>query len=396
MGDVVKHTGFVTVAAVAASLIAAPPASAAGVAPKVYARTAVHWVGGVVPVTFETQPSEDLSAVTGLTVFADGRPIGTDTAAPWGIDWDTAGFDGLVTLSTRATTANGSLTTNGFQVVVDNTAPTGLTIGFPRRDGYIGQGGELAVDADDNVFVTGSELIVGGTVVSSRDLSATGGGRLDLGWNVRLPNGRTTMTIRVRDRVGNVTALTRTVVVDNDRPVITGGTTAGSAVHGEFKVSLTGYRDASPLSGFEALLDTPTHSRSYAQEASRTVTIDSREVPDGRYTFGWRAFDAAGNEAVLKRSLIVDNRVPSVWIARAPGNRAKVGKTFTVTATANDTYGIAKVQLLINGKVVKTDTTTGYTFAINPKKYGKKFTMRFRAYDRAGNVRYTGIRTYQR
>jgi hypothetical protein len=45
---------------------------------------------------------------------------------------------------------------------------------------------------------------------------------------------------------------------------------------------------------------------------------------------------------------------------------------------------------------VKTDTTAGYTFGINPKKYGKKFTMRFRVYDRAGNVRYTPVRTYQR
>ncbi|MEU4155872.1 Ig-like domain-containing protein [Actinoplanes sp. NPDC026670] len=389
-----KNTGIVMVTAMTASLIATP-AFAAATAPKVYARTAGHWVGGVVPVTFETQPTEDLSAVTSLTVFADGKEVGTDTAAPWSVDWDTSGFDGLVRLSTRATTANGSLTTDGFQVVVDNTAPTGVTIGFPRRDGYIGQGGVLAVDAEDNDFVFTSELIVGGRVISSQDLTS-GGGRLDLGWTAGIPNGKTTMTVRVRDRVGNVTTVTRPVVVDNDRPVITGSTTAGSVVRGDFKVSLTGYRDASPYSGFEAILDTVKIQRSYAQENSRTVTIDSRDVPDGRYTFGWRAFDAAGNEAVLKRSLIIDNRAPSVWIAKAPKNAAKVKKTFTVTATASDTYGIAKVELLINGKVVKADTTAGYTFSINPKKYGKKFTMRFRAYDRAGNVRSTTVRAYKR
>ncbi|WP_158319323.1 Ig-like domain-containing protein [Actinoplanes xinjiangensis] len=389
-----KHTGLVTVAALAASLVSAPPAFAAGVAPKVYARTAGHWVGGVTPVTFETQPSEDLSAVTGLTVYAGGREIGTDTAAPWGIDWDTTGFDGLVTLTTRATTADGSLTTGGFTVHVDNRAPTGLTVRFPRKDGYIGQGGELAVDAADNVYVIGSELIVGGQTIASKDLM--GGGNLDLRWNVKVPNGRTPMTVRVRDQAGNVTAVTRTVTVDNDRPVITGRTSAGRAVRGDFTVSLSGYRDASPFASFEASLNTPRHLRSYAQENSRTVTIRSREVPDGWYTLGWHAVDAAGNETVLKRSLLVDNRVPSVWITKAPRNRAKVTRTFTVTAAASDTYGIAKVQLLINGKVVRTDTTAGYTFAINPKKYGKKFTMRFRTYDRAGNVRYTTSRTYQR
>ncbi|GLW30044.1 hypothetical protein Areg01_29840 [Actinoplanes regularis] len=398
MGDVLtrtlRHTGIITAAALAASFFTASPAFAAGAVPKVYARTAQHWVGGVTPVTFFPGQGEDLSAVTSLTLFADGKAVGRDTAAPWGIDWDTAGFDGLVQLSTRATTASGSLTTDGYQVVVDNKAPTELTVRFPRKDGYIGQGGELAVDANDNVYVIGSELIVGGVVVSSKDL--TGGGNLDLGWDVKVPNGTTDMTVRVWDQAGNVTALTRRVTVDNDQPVITGTTTAGSAVRGPFKVSLGGYRDASPFITFEASLDTPTYLRSYAEENSRTVTIDSREVPDGKYTLGWHAWDAAGNEGIIKRSLIVDNKVPNVSITKAPKNGAKVKNKFAITAKASDTYGIAKVQLLVNGKLVATDYRAGYALAVNPMKYGKTFTVRIRAYDKAGNVRYTSARTYKR
>jgi hypothetical protein len=204
------------------------------------------------------------------------------------------------------------------------------------------------------------------------------------------------MTVRVRDTVGNVTALSRTVIVDNDRPVIAGSTTAGSAVRGSFKVSLNGYRDASPFIAFEASLDTAKHFRSYGQGSSRTVTINSREVPDGKYMLGWHAVDAAGNEAVLKRSLTVDNKAPLVSITKAPKNKAKVKKKFAVTAKASDTYGIARVQLLVNGKVVKTDTAAGYAFTVNPKKYGKKFTVRVRAYDKAGNVKYSSTRTYKR
>jgi hypothetical protein len=344
-------------------------------------------------VTFFPGQYQDLSAVTSLTLFADGRQVGADTAAPWGIDWDTRGFDGLVELSTRATTATGSSMTDGVMVWVDNNAPTGLTVRFPGKDGYIGQGGELAVDADDDIFVLGSELIVGGVVVSSKDLNE--GGNLDLGWNVKLPNGKTVMTVRVWDNAGNVTALTKTVTVDNDRPVITGSTTAGSAVRGSFKVALTGYKDASPFLAFEALLDSPAQQRSYGAN-SRTATIDSRDVPDGRYTLGWRAIDAAGNATVVRRSLIVDNKAPTVSIAKAPKNKAKVKKKFTVTAKASDTYGIARVQLLVNGKVVTTDTKAGYSFTVNPKKYGKKFTVRVRAYDKAGNVKYSSTRTYKR
>lgn len=394
MGVVLKSIGFVTAAVAVASFVVAAPASAAATVPRVYARTAEHWVSGVTPVTFFPGPNEDLSAVYQLTLYADGKEVGTDTAAPWGIDWNTAGFDGPVRLSTRATTDNGSRTTDGYLVTVDNKAPTGLTVRFPRKDNYIGQGGALVVDATDNTYVTGSELVVGGAVVSAKDLR--NGGHLDLRWDVKVPNGKTAMTVRVRDQAGNVTALTRTVTVDNDRPVITGSNTGGSAIRGDFKVSLSGYKDASPFAGFEASLDTATHLRSYSQENSRTVTINSREVPDGRYTLGWHAFDGAGNETVLKRSVIVDNKVPTVSITKAPKHKAKVKKKFTVTAKAGDTYGVARVQLLVNGKVVQTDTKAGYSFTVNPRKYGKKFTVRVRAYDKAGNVKYSPTRSYQR
>lgn len=398
MGDVLtfalRHTGIVTAAALAASLLTAPPAFAASAPPKVYPRTQQFWVGGIVPVTFYPGQGEDLSAVTSLTLFADGRKVGTDAEAPWGIDWDTTGLDGTVVLSTQADTPTGSRVTSGLTVSVDNQAPTGLTVRFPRKDGYIGKGGELAVDADDNVYVIGSELLVGDRVVSSKDLTL--GGNLDLPWNVDVPNGKTTMTVRVRDKVGNVTALTRTVTVDNDRPVITGTTTAGSVVRGPFKVSLGGYRDASPFITFEASLDTAAHLRSYAQESSRTVTIDSREVPDGKYTLGWHAWDAAGNEGIVKRSLIVDNKAPTLSITKAPKNGTKVKSNFTINVKATDAYGVARVQLLVNGKLVATDYRAGYALAVNPKKYGKTFTVRIRVYDRAGNVTVSSTRTYRR
>jgi len=389
-----RRTGLVIAAVLTVLLVTTPAAFAADAAPRVYPSTPEYWVGGVTPVTFHAASGEDLSAVTSLTLIVDGVEVGTDTAAPWVIDWDTTSFHGDVLLSTRATTADDSRTTVGHYVTVDNEAPTGLTVRFLRKDGYIGQGGVLVVNATDNVYVIGSELVVGGAVVSSKDLHY--GGNLELTWDVKVPNGKTAMTVRVRDQAGNVTALTRTVIVDNDRPVITGSTTAGSLVRGDFTVSLTGYRDASPFSAFEASLDTATHFRRYAEANSRSVTIYSREVPDGKYTLGWHAFDAAGNDGVVKRSLIVDNTAPAVSITKAPKNKAKVTKSFMVTAKATDTNGIAKVQLLVDGKVVKTDTKAGYSFMVNPKKYGKKFKVQVRAYDKAGNVRYSSVRTYKR
>jgi len=75
---------------------------------------------------------------------------------------------------------------------------------------------------------------------------------------------------------------------------------------------------------------------------------------------------------------------------------AKLTKKTTLAASASDKNGVAKVQLLVNGKVVATDTKAGYSFTLNPKKYGKKFTVQLRAYDKAGNVKTLGKRTYRR
>jgi hypothetical protein len=53
--------------------------------------------------------------------------------------------------------------------------------------------------------------------------------------------------------------------------------------------------------------------------------------------------------------------------------------------------------VLINGKVVATDTRAGYAFTITLKKaYGKKIRMRVRAYDNAGNATNTTTRTWRR
>ena len=94
--------------------------------------------------------------------------------------------------------------------------------------------------------------------------------------------------------------------------------------------------------------------------------------------------------------MIVDNTRPTVAFRKAPKNGAKVSRTTTITATASDRNGIARVQLIVNGKQVANDTRSGYAFTLKPAKYRKKFTVKIRAYDRAGNIRDTSQRTYHR
>lgn len=127
------------------------------------------------------------------------------------------------------------------------------------------------------------------------------------------------------------------------------------------------------------------------------------------YTPGWRsgryngpvnlivkAYDLAGNVATTTRYVTVDNTAPAVAVTRAPANGARVRGTVRVSANARDRSGINRVDLLVNGRMVASDSRAGYAFGVPTQKFGKKFSVRLRAYDRAGNVTYTPARTWRR
>jgi Bacterial Ig domain len=82
---------------------------------------------------------------------------------------------------------------------------------------------------------------------------------------------------------------------------------------------------------------------------------------------------------VVRRTVYIDNTAPSIAVTTAPKNNAKLTKKVTLKTKASDTYGVAKVQLLVNGKVAATDMKAGYEFTLNPKNYGKTFTVQMRA-----------------
>ena len=63
---------------------------------------------------------------------------------------------------------------------------------------------------------------------------------------------------------------------------------------------------------------------------------------------------------------------------------------------ASDAGGIARVELIVNGKVVSRDTKSGYLLSVNTRKQKKTMKVRVRAYDKAGNVTWTTTRTWYR
>jgi hypothetical protein len=117
---------------------------------------------------------------------------------------------------------------------------------------------------------------------------------------------------------------------------------------------------------------------------------------DGTATMTVRVYDKLNNLTQLSRKVVVDNRKPTLRITSAPANNSRLRNKVTIAATATDKNVVTRVEMLIDGKVVAVDKKAAYRLSLDPKKYGKKFTLQLRAYDRAGNVVYSAKRTYRR
>ncbi|MEU8240642.1 Ig-like domain-containing protein [Actinoplanes missouriensis] len=300
------------------------------------------------------------------------------TSAPWKITWDTRAFVNQtlkpqITVTDRA----GNVTYYERYYRFDNAAPEIMSSGIP---GVVPPGrSELFVNVTD---MTSAELEwwVDG-VRRGGDLTRF---TYDFGTRSRTAQ----VTVKARDRFGNSSSVTEKVLVDATKPTVLSVVPAnGKLVRGS-KITTT--VRATDVSGVWADID----GRYDENPAPFTATISAGR--DGKRTLTWVVQDGVQNVTRVSRTVIVDNTKASLTVTRAPKNKAKVKGTVKITAAASDRNGVAKVQLLVNGKVVATDAKAAYTFSLNTKKYGKKIKVQLRAYDRAGNVTKTSTRTWYR
>lgn len=198
--------------------------------------------------------------------------------------------------------------------------------------------------------------------------------------------------LKVWDAVGNFAAQSYVANIDNKPPALGSLSPASNALvrGGTFTTTIK---------------VTDPHGVAYSNlqdadwvnaEPGSFTTATLKSGPDGLRRFTWLVVDRLGNYTTYTRQVIVDNTRPTLRITKAPANNAKLTRTATILATAGDRNGIARLQLLVNGKAVATDTTAAYSFSLNPAKYGKTFTVQIRAYDRAGNTQDTPKLTYHR
>lgn len=139
-------------------------------------------VRGVVTVT---AAAADQHGVAAVRLYAGGRPVATDTSAPYQLRWQSAPVNAVVRLELRAYDRAGNVASVRRYVRADNTAPV---VRLSRRGRYV------TARATDASGIARLEFLVDGRI------AARHGGYLR---QFRIPAGARSVLVRAYDRAGN-------------------------------------------------------------------------------------------------------------------------------------------------------------------------------------------------
>lgn len=340
---------------------------------------------GTVTVKLNDVPA-DVTEVKVLDSRTDAL-VTTLTAAPWTYTWNAT--NDATPPAFQAVDRVGNLWHVSTDYVVDDESPVIDRVDtasqyLPNRvdtgTGWVGSKANLEYRVTDESPITRTEWWVNGVLASTTPLFA---------WDVHTITAPTAQVeLRLWDAAGNTASKSFRVNIDKTVSATVVAPAQNTLIRGTSFVTSVTVNDP--------------HGKAYSTILSPVYVPGSRSAAkvksgkDGAKTIVWEVADRLGNVAQFKRTVIVDNTAPAASLKSAPKNKAKLTKTFGVTVNASDKNGIGRAELLINGKKVATDYRAGWGFSINPKKYGKSFTVQLRVYDRAGNSKLTTKRTYRR
>lgn len=331
----------------------------------------------------------DNSGVGQVNFYRDDNILlGTDTSAPYSINWDTTtATNEAHTLYVVATdTPGNSATSSVVSVTVDNAPPT-ISLTAPGGGATVGgQNVALAATASDNVGMLKVEFYRDGNVLIGTDLSAP----YSLNWNsTTVSGGAHTIYAIGTDTTGNTaTSAIISVTVDNTAPTVAltapanGALVAGAAVIVSATASdniavskVDFYRDGNILLGT-------------ATAAPYNFSWNSTTAGNGAHTLFAVATDTAGNSTnSAVQNVTVDNLSPTVSLT-APANGSVVsGSAVVVSATASDNVAMSKVEFYLDSNVLLgSDTSAPYSLNWNSTTFPSgAHTLSAVAIDTAGN-----------
>jgi hypothetical protein len=349
-------------------------------------------VSGTVSVTAS---AADNVGVSKVEFYLDNILKSTDTSTPYLYSWNTTtSTPGAHTLVAKAYDAAGNIGQSvslPVNVVNDTIAPT-VAITSPTTGSEVSGTVSVAAAASDNIGISRIEFYRNDVMQAAVNTTP-----YSYSWDTNtVADGSHNLSARAYDAAGNsaqsasVSVNVSNVVADTIVPVVSlTNPGSGATVKDTITVSASA-NDNVGITKVEFYLNGVLQSTRTGMPYS--YNWDTKTTADGSYTLSAIAFDAAGNSAqaasvsVTVRNIFVDTTAPNVTLTN-PVSGATLRGTVSITASASDNVGVAKVEFYVNGVLKASKTAAPYSYSWGTKSVANgSYTVSAIAYDAAGNA----------
>ncbi|MEO1084061.1 MAG: Ig-like domain-containing protein, partial [Acidobacteriota bacterium] len=339
-------------------------------------------------VTLQAVAGDDFGVDRVQFVKGDGVPIGVDTAPPYAVSWTVEA--GVTELKARAYDGCGQFTVDRHPVQVGaacdgDAAVDAVAFTAPAQGSSFtsGQSVTLAATASDAQGISEVRFYAGGALVGV-DATAP----YSVTWAAQ--DGVDQLEARAFDTCNNVRSVWRSISVAAACDSVLDGIdltspVAGSTLSEGQTVTLTAM--ASDAQGIEKVQFVRSDGSLIGADTTAPYSV-TWTAESGVTSLKARAYDTCGNFRADVHAVTVeptcDGQVDAVALTSpADGASLSEGQTVTLTATASDAQGIAKVQFVRpDGSLIGADTTAPYSVTWTAES--GVTSLKARAYDTCG------------
>src|SRR5213078_3122240 len=346
-------------------------------------------VSGTVPVNASVSIIGSLT-VSQVQFYRDGNLIGSDSAAPYSVSWNTTSTNnGSHTLTAVATDVLGvRWNSNPVTVTVSNgpppdTTPPAVPTGLTASAVSSSQINLSWTASSDNVGVSGYRVYRNGTQIATTGATSFANTGLS-------PSTTYSYTVAAYDAAGNLSAqsssasATTPAPPDTTPPSVPTGLTASAVSSSQINLSWTASSDNVGVSGYRVY-------RNGTQIATTSATsfANTGLSPSTTYSYTVAAYDAAGNLSAQSSSASAptpappDTTPPTVptGLTASAVSSSQINLSWTASS---DNVGVSGYRVYRNGTQIATTSAT--SFANTGLSPSTTYSYTVAAYDAAGNL----------
>lgn len=355
-----SNGGVVTSAAVAVTVAASAP-TVALTAPANGASVAL---GTVEPLTATATPSGG-ATISRVDFLVGTTVVGTALTFPYTVNW-TPSAAGISAITARVTDSVGATATSAAINV--NVVPPSATITSPANGAVLTTGATVPITATASAIgaatVSKVDFFVGTTLIGT-DPTAP----YQVDW-VPAAAGNFSLTARVTDSngaTGTSTAVAVTVGASGVATVALTSPANGATVSLGAVTTLTATATASganTVTRVDFLLGAGGAPQVIGTSLVPPYTLAWTPTTSGVATLSARVTDSGGITATSPAIAVTVGAAPalSVTLTMAGSTTIAAGSTRSLTATPTPATNVDRVELLYDGSVIATDTTSPYNF----------------------------------